>query len=161
MPSVYACAVVVIKVIAVACVAMMERPMAYHGIVFPEAGTDSPYRIRARAIVHKRPGRPARRRERPSRLPSWGESPGKGEEERDDRGQIDQDGRVDSWPGAEDRGRLVRDIVRFVGHLKDFLTQRPGGAKQGRGHSAFPALRRLANARYAPGTPAGSCRNQE
>jgi len=35
MPSTYACAVVEMKVIALACVAMIERPIAYQGIVFP------------------------------------------------------------------------------------------------------------------------------
>ena len=35
MPSTYAWLVVEMNVIALACVAMMESPMAYHGMLFP------------------------------------------------------------------------------------------------------------------------------
>ena len=35
MPSTKPCAVVEMKVMALACVAMMERPMAYQGMVLP------------------------------------------------------------------------------------------------------------------------------
>ena len=74
-------------------------------------------------------------------------------EERDQKGQEEKNGGVERGPGAKG-GRADRIVTIPLAWSIPLAAW--SGARQLR-----PPLTRFANKRYAPGTPAGSWRNQE
>ena len=65
----------------------------------------------------------------------------------DEKREVAENDDVDAAPAAEDGRRFV------VGGVRYFVRRDA--------HSVFPALNKFAKMRNAPGTPAGSSRNQE